>query len=67
MQEAYARQKHSRSEALVATHVFADGHRLHVGAHTVGVAVAGIVMWRTRSLTWCVLTAAVVTAVLRLI
>lgn len=52
--------------ALVATHVFADGHRLQVGAHTVGVAVAGIVMWRTRSLTWCVLTAAVVTAVLRL-
>ena len=52
--------------ALVATHIFADGHQLQVGAHTVGVAVAGIVMWRTRSLTWCVLTAAVVTAVLRL-
>ena len=53
--------------ALVATHVFAAGDRLDVGARTVGVAVAGIVMWRTRSLTWCVLTAAVVTAVLRLV
>ena len=52
--------------ALEATHIYADGHQLQVGAHTVGVAVAGIVMWRTRSLTWCVLTAAVVTAVLRL-
>lgn len=53
--------------ALVATHAFADGHRLEVGAHTAGVAVAGLVMWRTRSLIWCVLSAAVVTAGLRLL
>jgi branched-subunit amino acid transport protein len=51
--------------ALVATHIFAkDGH-LAVGANTVGVAAAGVVMWRTRSIVFCVVTAAVVTALLR--
>jgi branched-subunit amino acid transport protein len=53
--------------ALVATQVFADGSRLQVGAHTVGVGVAGLVAWRTHSFLACVVTAAVVTAVLRLI
>jgi len=51
--------------ALVATHVFADGDRLAVGAHTVGVATSGVVMLRTRSIVACVVSAAVVTAVLR--
>lgn len=53
--------------ALVATHVFADGDELGVGANTAGVAVAGVVMLRTRSIIACVLTAAVVTALLRAI
>lgn len=53
--------------ALVATHVFADGSQLQVGAHTVGVGVAGLVAWRTRSFVACVVSAAVVTALLRLV
>lgn len=53
--------------ALVATHVFADGSRLQVGAHTIGVGVAGLVAWRTHSFVACVVTAALVTAVLRLL
>jgi branched-subunit amino acid transport protein len=53
--------------ALVATHMFADGKHLAVGANTVGVAAAGVVMWRTRSIVLCVLTAAAVTALLRAI
>jgi len=53
--------------ALVATHMFADGDRLAVGANTVGVAASGYVMWRTRSIVGCVVTAAVVTALLRAI
>lgn len=51
--------------ALVATNALADGRHLAVGADTVGVAVSGVVMWRTRSIVWCVLSAAVVTAALR--
>jgi branched-subunit amino acid transport protein len=51
--------------ALVATHVFTEGHRIAVSAATAGVAVSGLVMWRTRSVPLCVVTAAVVTAVLR--
>ncbi len=51
--------------ALVATHIFVDDKHLAVGANTVGVAAAGVVMWRTRSIVFCVLTAAVVTALLR--
>jgi branched-subunit amino acid transport protein len=51
--------------ALVATHIFADDNHLAVGANTVGVAAAGVVMWRTQSIVFCVLTAAVVTALLR--
>jgi branched-subunit amino acid transport protein len=51
--------------ALVATHMFADDDHLAVGANTVGVAVSGVVMWSTRSIIACVLSAAVVTALLR--
>lgn len=51
--------------ALVATHTLASGKHLAVGAETAGVAVSGLVMWRTRSVPWCVFTAAAVTALLR--
>lgn len=51
--------------ALVATHMFAEGDRLAVGANTVGVAAAGVVMWRTQSIIACVVSAAVITALLR--
>lgn len=53
--------------ALVATHVLADGRHLEVGASTVGVAASAAVMIRTRSIVACVITAAVVTAILRAI
>ena len=51
--------------ALVATHTLASGHRLGVGAPTAGVLVAALVMWRTNSIAWCVISAAVTTALLR--
>jgi branched chain amino acid efflux pump len=51
--------------ALVATHTLANGHRLAVGPATVGVLVSAGVMHRTRSIALCVITAAVVTALLR--
>jgi branched-subunit amino acid transport protein len=51
--------------ALVATHTFADGKHFVLGAQAAGVAVAGLVFRRTRSIPLCVITAAVVTAVLR--
>lgn len=51
--------------ALVVTHTLADDDRLRVGADTAGVAVAGLVAWRTRSPVAAVLVAAAVTAVLR--
>ncbi|HVW18203.1 MAG TPA: AzlD domain-containing protein [Solirubrobacteraceae bacterium] len=51
--------------ALVATHTLADGRRLAIGPQTAGVLVAGVVGWRTRSISWCVVTAAAVTALLR--
>jgi branched-subunit amino acid transport protein len=51
--------------ALVATHVFTSGHRIAVSAATAGVFVSGFVMWRTRSVPWCVVSAALVTALLR--
>jgi branched chain amino acid efflux pump len=53
--------------ALVATHTLANGHRLDVGPATAGVIVSGVVMWRTRSIPWCVLSAAATTALLRAI
>ena len=51
--------------ALVVTSLFSDGSRLSVGADTVGVALAGLLLWRGRSLVLAVLVAVVVTAVLR--
>ena len=51
--------------ALVATHTLANGHHIQVGPSTAGVLIAAVVMHRTRSIAWCVLSAAVVTALLR--
>lgn len=51
--------------ALVATHALASGHHLAVGANTVGVLAGGVVMWRTRSVAWCVIVAAALTALIR--
>jgi branched-subunit amino acid transport protein len=51
--------------ALVATQVFAEGDRLALEADTAGVAVGGLIYWRTRSIVACVVLAAAVTALLR--
>ena len=51
--------------ALVVTSTFADGQRWAVGAHTVGVALAGVLLWRGRSLVLAVAVAVVTTALLR--
>ena len=51
--------------ALVVTQALADGRHLHVGPETAGVAVGGLVAWKTDSIVGCVLAAAFVTAVLR--
>jgi branched-subunit amino acid transport protein len=51
--------------ALVATHSLADGKHLEIGAPTGGVLVSALVMRRTGSIAWCVISAAVVTALLR--
>lgn len=51
--------------ALVATHSLANGHHLGVSASTAGVAASALVMQRTRSIAWCVVSAAVVTGLLR--
>ncbi len=53
--------------ALVVTSVFASGRSWSVGAHTVGVAVAGVMLWRRQPLVLCVLVAVLVTAGLRAI
>jgi branched-subunit amino acid transport protein len=53
--------------ALVVTNALADGTRLHVGADTAGVAVAGVLLWRRVPLLVAVLGAAAVTAGLRLL
>ncbi len=53
--------------ALVVTSVFASGRSWSVGAHTVGVAVAGVMLWRRHSLVLCVVVAVLVTAGLRAI
>lgn len=53
--------------ALVATQALAEGDRLTVGAETAGVAAAGLVVWRTGSIVACVVVAAAVTALLRLL
>jgi branched-subunit amino acid transport protein len=51
--------------ALVATQVLADGKDIGIGPETAGVAAGGLVVWRTGSILGCVLTAAIVTALLR--
>jgi branched-subunit amino acid transport protein len=51
--------------ALVVTAALADGDRLAVGPDTAGVALGGLVAWRTGSIIGCVIVAAAVTAVLR--
>ncbi|WP_205699389.1 AzlD domain-containing protein [Conexibacter sp. SYSU D00693] len=51
--------------ALVVTSALADDERWHAGADTVGVACAGVVLWRGGSVILGVVVAAVVTAVLR--
>ncbi|MEA2197538.1 MAG: hypothetical protein QOJ25_1589 [Solirubrobacteraceae bacterium] len=51
--------------ALVVTHTLANGNRLEVGAPTVGVLVSALVMRRTGSIAWCVISAAATTALLR--
>ncbi len=52
--------------ALVVTSVLADGQRWAVGADTVGVAAAAIVLWRRGSVVLAVAVAVAVTAGLRL-
>jgi branched-subunit amino acid transport protein len=51
--------------ALVVTSTCVDGRRLSVGADTVGVVVAGVLLWRGHSLVLAVVVAVVVTAGLR--
>ncbi len=51
--------------ALVVTHALANGRHLAVGANTAGVLASAVVMVRTRSVPWCVVSAAAVTALLR--
>lgn len=53
--------------ALVVTSVLADGDRWSVGADTVGVAAAAVVIWRRGSVIAAVVVAAGVTALLRLL
>lgn len=51
--------------ALVVTSALADEDRWSVGAHTAGVAAAGLLLWRGRPLVLCVAVAVAVTAGLR--
>ena len=51
--------------ALIVTQALADGQRLHVGADTAGVAVAGAFIWRGGSIMPAVGLAVAVTAGLR--
>ena len=53
--------------ALIATQALAEGDRVTIGADTAGVLAGGLVVWRTRSIVACVVTAAAVTAALRAI
>jgi branched-subunit amino acid transport protein len=53
--------------ALVVTSALADGKRLTVGADTVGVLAAAVVLWRGRSVVLAVVVAVAVTAGLRLV
>jgi len=51
--------------ALVVTSAFASGPSWSVGAHTVGVVVAAVMLWRRHSLVLCVAVAVAITAGLR--
>lgn len=51
--------------ALVVTNALADGDRIAVGADTVGVLVAGLLLWRRAPLLVVVLAAAATTAAAR--
>jgi branched-subunit amino acid transport protein len=51
--------------ALVVTSVLADGQQPAVGAHTAGVAVAGVLLWRGWSLVAAAVVAMVLTAAVR--
>jgi len=51
--------------ALVVVSALAEGRHVTAGAQTAGVAAAGLVFWRTRSIVACVVVAAAVTAGLR--
>lgn len=51
--------------ALVVTNALADGDRIAVGADTLGVVVAGLLLWRRAHLLVVVLAAAAVTAAAR--
>jgi branched-subunit amino acid transport protein len=51
--------------ALVVTSALADGTEVRVGADTVGVAAAGVLLWRRAHVLVAVLAAAAVTAGLR--
>jgi len=53
--------------ALVVTSVLADGQRWSVGADTVGVAAAAVVLWFRGSVVIAVAVAVAVTAGLRLL
>ena len=51
--------------ALVVTNALADGDELHLGADTVGAAVAAVLVWRRVHVVVVVVAAAAVTAALR--
>ncbi|CAA9371275.1 MAG: hypothetical protein AVDCRST_MAG32-597 [uncultured Nocardioides sp.] len=53
--------------ALVVTSLLAAGRSWSVGAHTVGVVIAALMLWRRCSLVLCVVVAVLVTAGLRAI
>ena len=57
----------ARLSALVVTSVFATGRSWSVGAHTVGVGVAALMLWRRCSLVLSAVVAVLVTAGLRAI
>lgn len=51
--------------ALVVVSALADEDAWAIGADTAGVAFAGVLFWRTGSVVGCVVSAAVVTALMR--
>lgn len=53
--------------ALVVVSALANEKTIAVDAETAGVAASGLVYWHTRSIVWCVVVAAAVTAGIRAI